>query len=132
MRSLFKSTVFILAVAMAFPVFLGSSTRYNRTIVVTAGTPIRLTAATRTLAREISIQMAVGGTGPGYVMAGISNGRTPSASNSIDLTAQLAAATASAPGSQYSDTNEKGIDISQIWVDGSTNGDPITISWDQL
>lgn len=126
------SAITIIALLLLFPVAGGSSVRYNRTITVTAGTSIQLTTTSRYLVRAIFIQMAIGGSGYGAVMAGIVNGRTPSKSTSGDLTAQLAPASATAPGSSYSDSNQLGIDLSTIWVDGSNSGDTIIVSYDVL
>lgn len=125
------SATLIVALLLLFPVAGGSSVRYNRTITITAGTPIQISTTAR-LARAIFIQMAIGGSGYGAVMAGITNGRTPSKTASTDLTAQLAPATATIPGSSYSDANPLGIDISTIWVDGSNSGDTVIVSFDAL
>jgi len=104
--------------------------RYNRKITITAGTPIRL-STTKTIVTRVFIQMAISGTSAGYVMAGIMNGRTPASSASGDLTAQLAGASASAPGGSYSDADPAGsIDLSEIWVDGANSGDTVIVSYD--
>ena len=111
--------------------------RINRQVTVSAGTPVNIWTGTGTadtvpaMARAVLIQMKHGGTGIGYVMAGISRNRTPSASNSSDLTAELAPASATAPGGSYSDESEQmGIDVNSIWVDGSVTSDVIVVSID--
>ncbi len=51
-----------------------------------------------------------------------------------DLTAQLAPASATAPGSQYEDAytadadNQGDIDLSLSWIDGSHSGDTVAVS----
>lgn len=111
-----------------------SDPRINKSITVTAGTPIQV-SSTKILAAEVFIQMATGGTGVGYICAGIPSGTTPSAScgGAGQLTAQLAPASATAPGGSYSDsislTVGAGIDISTIWVDGGHSGDVILVSF---
>lgn len=125
------SATLIVALLLLFPVAGGSSVRYNRTITIAAGTPVQISTTSR-LARAVFIQMAINGSGYGAVMAGIYNNRTPSKTASTDLTAQLAPATAAAPGGSYSDANPLGIDLSTIWVDGSNTGDTVIVSYDQL
>lgn len=113
---------------------LFSDPRINKSITVTAGTPIQV-ASSRILASEILIQMATGGTGLGYICAGIPTGTTPSAScgGAGQLTAQLAPASATAPGGSYSDSASFkegiGIDVSMIWVDGGHSGDVILVTY---
>ncbi len=126
------SATLIAVLMLLFPVAGGSSTRYNRTITVTAGTPIQLSTVQHANVRALFIQMAIGGSGYGAVMAGILNGRVPSKTASTDLTAQLAPSSSTAPGSSYSDSNEKGVDLYTIWVDGSNSGDLIIVSYDKL
>ena len=127
--------------------------RYNKTITVVAGTPFNAvtgmttaqmiangyTSIPETPLNEIIIQMVHGGTGLGFVMTGIrgqtsptQQWRTPSASASTDLTAELAPATATAPGGSYSDPlNNSGIIWGdQVWIDGSHSGDTVIISYD--
>ncbi len=126
--------------------------RINQTITVAAGTPVNaatgLTSAQmitagftfipRLMINRYSVQMLIGGTGAGYVMDGIrgvtsatQQWRVPSHTVSTDLTAQLGPATATAPGFQYSDTdNEHGIDLSLVWLDGSHTADTIQLSYD--
>lgn len=126
--------------------------RQNQTITIAAGTPINvstgLTSAQMLAAgyssippkivNRIFIQMLIGGTGAGYVMDGIrgvtsaaQKWRVPSATVSIDLTAQLGPASATAPGGSYSDSdNDHGIDISTMWLDGSHTADTVQVSYD--
>lgn len=87
-----------------------------------------------TVVRRLFIQMLHGGTGLGYVTKG-SIGRAPSAkgATSGDLMAELAAATATAPGGSYSDP-ENGIDrgnieIQHVWIDGDS-ADKVLVSYD--
>lgn len=103
--------------------------RVNRTITVAAGTPVRL-ATTHIYAAKIFIQMQTGGSGRGFIMAGIPSGTTPAATTSAHLTAELSPATATGPGGSYSDSDYSGIDLSLIWVDGSNTGDKITFSYE--
>ena len=104
----------------------------NKTFTVVAGTPIQVETNDKVLADTILIQMMVGGSGVGYVMDGILAGRTPSASNDYDLSAQLAPASPTAPGGTWTKENWRhGIRVSQIWVDGATSGDKIKVSYDQ-
>jgi hypothetical protein len=107
-----------------------ASVRSNRSITVVAGTPVQLSTTSITV-RAVFIQMAIGGTAAGYVMAGIPSGTTPSKATAAHVTAQLAPASATAPGSSYSDVNEGGIDLSLIWVDGDNSGDKIIVSYDR-
>ena len=100
---------------------------------ITAGTPVQVTTQTGLRATEIIIQPQPSATvGLVYVMAGVYN-RTPSKSNSTDLTATLCAATSTLPGCTYSDgsTNQvtSGIDPSSIWIDVATSNTPVTVSW---
>lgn len=126
--------------------------RFNKAITVVAATPINvatgMTSAQmvtagfsqipRQLVKRVFLQMKVAGTGLGYVMDGIrgqtsatQQWRVPASSVSGDLTAQLAPATATAPGGSYGDSDPNaGIDLSQTWIDGSVNGDVITVSYD--
>lgn len=87
----------------------------------------------KTPVRALFIQMLHGGTGRGIVMDGIygfqADGispRIPSASTPTDVTAELAAATATAPGQNYTDACD---DISRIWVDGTVSGDTVKVSY---
>lgn len=124
----------LIALLAAIP-FAGilDARRVNTQVTVTAGTPVRL-STTKRLVNRIFVQMAIGGSGVGYVMTGIPNGTTPSSSNAAHLTAQLCAATATAPGCNYSDninstSNADPIDLSEIWLDGATSGDKIIVSF---
>lgn len=106
--------------------------RQNHSIIITAGTPIQLTTVAGTYAQEVFIQQAFGDSGTIYVMdmTGFPPKTTPSHTNSLDLTAQLAGATSTAPGQSYSDScPTKCIDASRIWVDGASNSDVVIASW---
>ncbi len=119
--------------------------RLNTTITLTPGTPIQISAqfnantqamkGTPLIASRILIQMAIGGTGVGYVMAGIAEGVTPNHSTSGDLSGQLAAATSTAPGGTYSDfasdrAGSEDIDLATIWIDGSA-ADPVIVTFER-
>jgi hypothetical protein len=123
--------------------------RVNVTITITAGTPINLavamgftTAALLAKAPPIPVnrcvvQMLIGGTGCGYVMnmEQYAPGKTPVATTSGHLTAQLAPATATAPGGSFSDFVSGAPacgpgDLTKLWVDGSNSGDTLAASAD--
>ena len=112
--------------------------RVNRTFTVGAA-PInvatRLTTAAERVdhqpARRVFIQMLTGGSGRGYVLDGIPWGTIADASNDDHVTAELAAATAAAPGGSYSDESQipgADIDLSKLWVHGTNAGDKIKVS----
>jgi hypothetical protein len=114
--------------------------RQNTKITLTPGTPINLAVALslqpHTMCNRVFIQMATGGTGLGYVMGGIGGGRTPATTNANDVSAELAPATATAPGGSYADpsgvlefSQAPAIDLTTIWVDG-TAADPVRVSVD--
>lgn len=122
--------------------------RLNKTVTLTPGTPLQLSqifgynntftsnnfpGGAPMIINRVFVQMAIGGTGVGYVMDGIPKGTIPSHSTASQLTAQIGAASGANPGGSYSDRSyEKdggGIDGSQFWVDGSA-ADPMIISVD--
>lgn len=113
--------------------------RVNTQITITAGTPVNLLTGLTTAytgppvyASRVFIQMKHGGTGLGYVMDGIYQ-RVPSASAASDLTAELSPASSTAPGGSYEDWDKAmdrgGVDISQIWIDGSHSTDVVLASY---
>lgn len=115
----------------------------NKTYTIVAGTPFNLATQSATppktadqvFAWQISIQMAHGGTGLGYVMDGIAINRVPAATNSSDLSLELAPATATAPGGSMNKTMPQGQDrvgvkVHEMWIDGSVNGDKVIVSYD--
>lgn len=117
--------------------------RVNHTYTVTSGTPINMATGTSgapssgdfqpVYASRVFIQMLHGGTGLGYVMDGIPPGTTPAAGTNGHLTAELAAASLTAPGGSYSDADPNvagGIDIRRLWIDGSHSGDTVMVSMD--
>lgn len=115
---------------------LYAAPRVNRTITITAGTPVQIATVT-TQCNRIFIQMLAGGAGIGYVMdmSAYNPGKVPDSSVSGNLTAQLAPATNTAPGGWYTDMALPGqgtapIDVSRIWVDGSNSGDTVVVSCD--
>ncbi len=81
-----------------------------------------------------SVQMAMGGSGVGYVMDGVPLNTNGDKTNASHVTAELAAATATAPGGQFEDRRSfvdgAGIDARLIWVDGD-QADPVRISVDR-
>lgn len=108
--------------------------RVNKAITVVAGTPIQISTL-KVYASRVFIQMKTGGTGNGQVMDGQVTQPTGHGATAGQLTAEIAAASASAPGGSYADrAYEKdgtGIDLSQLWVDGDHSGDIMTVSYDQ-
>ena len=127
--------------------------RINKLLTITAGTPLNIvTGLTATqmanfgplrpvFCRSIFIQAAAGGTGEIYVMDGIygvqADGvspRIPATTNSSDVTATLAPATAGAPGGNYGDPNVQpngatDIDATKCWIDGSHTSDTVYVSY---
>jgi hypothetical protein len=112
--------------------------RINTKVTLAPGTPINVAAALELtdnhMANRVSIQMATGGSGLGYVMDGIAVGRTPATTNASDVTVELYPATSTAPGGQYSDPEaaidfsmSPAIDLSMLWIDGA-EADPVRIS----
>ena len=121
--------------------------RQNRTLTITAGTPIRLSDfVTAAVANEIlppqyvvnfCAQMMHGGTGLGYIMLGIPNGVTPNASTDGQLTAELAPASATSPGGffyqnqgSFGSPLSGAVDLTRAWIDGSVTSDKMILSWD--
>jgi hypothetical protein len=118
--------------------------RKNLLVTIAAGTPVQVSTLANSgcpangacMVNRIFIQALLGGSGVVYVMdmsSYIAN-TVPSHSTAGNLTAQLAAATASAPGGSYSDTADSGsgaIDISAIWIDGSNTSDTVVVSFDR-
>jgi hypothetical protein len=119
----------ILVLALGFEQTHAATNRVNRLITVTSGTPVRISSVVPSLATELFVQMAAGGSGKGYVMLGIPDGVTPSSSNAAQVTAELAPATSTAPGGSLTDAPPQGLDVSQAWVDGSNSGDTIRVSY---
>ena len=113
--------------------------RLNRTITIAAGTPINAVTGTTTgpaagsqpvWASRYFVQMLIGGTGYGLVYDGVPISRPPVAG---DLTAQLATPSDSAPGGSYEDWDKSldrgGIDMNEVWIDGSHTGDTVAVSF---
>ncbi len=126
-----------LAAALCICAAPGFARRVNITITITAGTPVQISAQPK-IANRIFVQMVTGGTGRGYVMDGIPVGVTPDPTVSGQLTAELAPATATAPGGTYTDggpgttaATNGGIDLQRFWVGGSNTGDKIIVSYDE-
>jgi hypothetical protein len=136
----------ILSAFAALLVFAGLACgqRINRTLTVSAGTPVNVgqtlmtgSAVTTAIpqsvapvwASRMSLQalLAANG-GVVYVMGGISYGRIPSASGK-DLTVILAAGTSTAPGGFFSDSDPTAlIDLNGFWIDGAHTGDTVQAS----
>lgn len=102
--------------------------------VTTAGTPVRVTSAANLIVDRFIIQAAAGASvGLGYVCS--TNGATPSSycGGSGQLAAELAPATATAPGSSYSDTTSPqgtaGIPMNQYYIDCATSGAQFIVSF---
>ena len=110
-----------------------SYSRVTKTFTVTAGTPVQVVSQQPTVADEVIIQPVAGATvGLVYVMAGVYN-HTPSVSSGTDVTAQLCAATSTAPGCTYTDGTlgqpSTGIDVGSIWLDVATTGTKVSVSY---
>lgn len=115
--------------------------RINSTATIVAGTPINVATLLgldpnfAQWARRWTAQALAGGTGLIYIMDGVRpRGTVPANTTSGDLTAQLAPASATAPGSFYEDEysqdadNQGDIDLSLAWIDGSHSGDTVAVS----
>lgn len=115
--------------------------RLNKTATIVAGTPINVATLLGldpnfpVYARRWTVQPLAGGSGLVYVMDGVKpRGTVPASTTSGDLTAELAPATATAPGSFYEDIyeadadNQGDIDLSLSWIDGSNSGDTVAVS----
>lgn len=102
--------------------------------VVTAGTPVRVTTNTTLIVDRCLFQAAAGASvGLGYLCTA-ANGTTPTSNcgGSGQLAAEFAPATATAPGSAYSDTipsqGAVGIAPSLYWLDNATSGAAYVVS----
>jgi hypothetical protein len=120
--------------------------RINKTLTIAAGTPVNLavalglvqavTAATTPIwANRVFAQMLAGGTGLGYVMDldAFAAGTQAAVATNGHLTAQLAPATATAPGGAYGDAvagvGQGGlVDVTKFWIDGAHSGDTVVTS----
>ncbi len=135
--------LFAALAALLVACVLLAAPRANYTYTGTAGSPINLETGTTSApasgsapvyVKRIFVQMASNGNltyGMGYVLAGVTRGRTPATSNAYDVTAQLAAATSTAPGGSYSDAdNDAGIDIGTVWIDFAVTGNPVIVSYE--
>jgi hypothetical protein len=119
--------------------------RVNKTFTVGAA-PLNIVTETTTAPvsgepaiplSRLFVQMVHGGSGLGNVLTGVPRDVQGSASNAAHLTAELAAATASAPGGSYSDAAGSGnglagidLDARGVWVHGGHQGDTIIVSFD--
>ncbi len=134
----------LLLIALLLPASIGrAGARFNQRITVSAGTPVNVATGTSTApdttdkrrAAKILIQPIHGATvGIVYVMSGIQIGVTPASTNASDLTAELAAATSTAPGATYSDYDFSpsggGILLSSFWIDGGTTGTVVLVTYE--
>lgn len=126
--------------------------RQNITVTLTNGAPICVATGLSSAAmiaagyqtipamplNELCMQMKHGGAGIGYVMSGIRGvtsatqlWRVPAIGNVTDVSAEMTAATATAPGGSWTDptNNQTVIHGEQTWVDGTT-GDQVIITYD--
>lgn len=114
--------------------------RLNSTLTISANTPINAVTGTSTALQSGSqpvwasryfVQMLPGGSGYGKVYDGVPLSR---ALASTDLTATLGASTAATqPGGSYEDWDKTGdrggIDMNEVWIDGSHTGDTVVLSY---
>lgn len=118
--------------------------RQNLKVTITAGTPVNVgllvdPTGAPVFVDRLFIQMAIGGTGVGYVMDldAYPPGTVPAAAGATagQLTAQLTPASAALPGGTYGDTSSPrdgtGIDLSTLWLDGSHTGDTVIVSFNR-
>lgn len=120
--------------------------RKNITITITAGTPVNVgqsfALATTTTTKvppgtapifcqRIAVTVLLAASGQVvYVMDGIPYNIVPAATTSGQLSAQLSAGTATAPGGSYSDTDPAaGIDLNGLWIDGAHSGDTVAVTF---
>ena len=122
--------------------------RVNAVLTITAGTPINLAVALGIAPNGAALaamkpipvnrwfaQMLTGGPGLGYVMdlENFAAGTQANAATQGHLIAQLAPASAQAPGGSYGD-GIAGIpgggpaDLTKLWIDGNHTGDTMAIS----
>jgi hypothetical protein len=105
-------------------------------LTITAGTPIRL-AITKTLVDRLFIEGRHGAsTGIIYVMLGVPVATTCNAADPSQLTAELAPATATAPGIAFNDpvgangnTPSDREDLALACIDGTHTGDTVIVSY---
>lgn len=103
--------------------------KVNQLITLTNGTPVQIASAANgpVPANKIYIQMSAGnGTHVGYLLQSEQNGVShPAIGTPADVIAELAPATATVPGLPYIETNSSqspdDIDVSKLWVDGTTD-----------
>jgi hypothetical protein len=136
--------LFLLSILLA--VSISAAPRKNKLVTIASGTPVQLSALANSgcsttvnqacYVDKLFIQPAIGGSGVVYVMdmSAFIAGTVPSYSTADDVTAQLCAATSTAPGCNYLDTSlpapaSGGIDITRIWIDGSNTGDTVVVSF---
>ena len=103
---------------------------YNTTLVVTSGTPIRVTT-NHILITTLSVQMQHGASvGLGYVCI-FKTTPASKCSGTGQLAFELTAATASAPGAQlgYPVSTVTPFDLSTVWIDGDTSGAGVIVSY---
>lgn len=120
---------------MVFAPILLDAERVNMQVTITAGTPVRLTT-TKTLVNRLFIQLKTGSSGRAFLLLGVPATTTCDATNAAQLTAELAPATATAPGGSFSDPQgangmspSDSEDLAQICIDGSHTGDVVVISF---
>jgi hypothetical protein len=118
--------------------------RVNKTFSsITSGTPVNALTGTTSApgdstrpvyATRVFIQAPHSSTnGIVYVLDSGGPVRVPSSANADDIVAELAAATSTAPGGDYSDVDFRdggGIDLRTVWIDVATTNTPARISFD--
>lgn len=130
-------TIGLAALLVVLPAL--NAERHNQQITITAGTPIRVQAS-KYLVNRLFVQSMIGNTGAVYIMLGVPTTAACNASNAAHLTAQLAPATATAPGGSFNDPQGANgnspsdvEDLSQMCLDGSHSGDVVIVSsWHRL
>jgi hypothetical protein len=123
-----------LALAVLIAAIPLSAERWNHTITVTAGAPIRISAGTFPVNR-LGIQARHGNTGLIYIMLGVSPSITCNAAADGQLTAELGPGDSLHPGNYFSDPQgANGMspsdfeDLSWACIDGTVSGDKATVT----
>lgn len=109
--------------------------RQNVQVAVTAGTPVRVSSV-KLLVNRLFIQSRTGNTGRIYILMGVGPNTTCDATNTAQLTAELAPGSATAPGGSFSDpqgangnTPSDAEDLNKICIDGSHTADVAIVSY---
>jgi hypothetical protein len=105
--------------------------RYGNNITIVSGTAQQLipNGPNPKIVTRFVIQTRASGTGTVYIFLGVPSGTTPSISTFPYQ--ELAPPANGAPGGSLSDridiTDDMGIDLSSVWIDGSHTGD--VVAW---